>query len=288
MATRSWLSTAANGSVNNTANWSGGAVPTTGDDVIVDAGSVNIDADLTTLNAVNIASFTIGPNYTGQVGAANGSPMSFNCSSGKVVINGGGNNHYLSAGTTSWGTCIINHPGTTGNGNVTVMGAITTLVVQRGTVLVFSGTTTTAFLLPAGGSSSAAKLKLQTGTITTLHKGAALFEALDTYAGTVTTMNLMSGNAIIGTSQTLTTANIYGGSLYFYPTTTLATCNAIGGTFYALNMATQTITTLNVAPAGVAYVNQGAVSDTVGTTNKFGGGVIDVPSSSAPASPPSS
>lgn len=287
MATRSWLSTAVSGSVNSTLNWSGGAVPTTGDDVIIDAGSVNIDADLTTLNTEELASFTIGPNYTGQVGNANGSPMKFNCT-GKVLVAGGGNQHYLSAGDGSWATCVINSVGATGNGNVSVMGAITTLLVERGTVLVYSGTTTTCYFLPYGGSATAAKLKLQTGTITTLHKGAGLFEALDTYAGTVTTLNNISGNTIVGTSQTVTTANIYGGSVYHYATTTLGAGNCIGGVLYMAAVQSQTITTLTIAPAGTALINQGALVDTVTTTNNFGGRYISVPSSSLPNSRPTS
>lgn len=285
MATRSWLSTAADGDWGNTANWSGGAVPTTGDHAIIDAGSVNIDDGLTDAASDELASLTIGPNYTGQVGLSNTAPLTFNCT-GKVVVNGGGNNQYLSVGDATWATCMITSPGSTGNGNVTVMGAITTLIVERGTVLVYSGTTTTAFLMPAGGSSSAAKLRLQTGTITTLHKGAAFFEAIDAKAGTVTTLNLLSGNAVIGTAQTVTTANIYGGALYFYPTTTMTLCNAIGGIFYAASMASQTITTLTISPGGAAFINQGAIADTVGTTNKFGGGLIEVPSSAVPTSPP--
>lgn len=272
MAVNSWLSTA-NGDVNTGANWSLGTVPTDGEDVIIDSGSVNITGSLTTLNTIDLASFTIGPNYTGQVGSSNVAPMKFNVT-GKVVVNGGGSQHYLSAGDAAWVSAYILGVGSTGNGNCSVMGAITTLIVERGVVRIHSGTTTTCHYAPA---SSGSKIQLNTGTITTLHMADGTVDCLDAAAGTITTANQLGGSLIVRTAQTLTTLNNYGGTCWFLPTTTMTTANVIGGTLILAGMTVQTVTTMNLGPNGTAYINQGGVADTIGTTNNFGGGSITTP-----------
>jgi hypothetical protein len=106
MSFRIWTLASGSGDWNNTANWSGGAVPVTGDDVLLFSGNANIDTNLNQ-SAVTLASLTIGMGFTGTIGTTSadlqisatkwtiGTPASGSSSaasgSGRIRINFGTN-----------------------------------------------------------------------------------------------------------------------------------------------------------------------------------------------------
>lgn len=68
MATIYWVGTAGDGDWNTTTNWSGGVVPVSNDDVIIDrtSDSINLNIDQ---SAVSLDSLTITSGFTGQIGS---------------------------------------------------------------------------------------------------------------------------------------------------------------------------------------------------------------------------
>lgn len=67
MAIVNWIASTGSQSWTNTANWSTGAVPVTGDDVYVNFGNADINSGLANI-AVNLNSLHVGPSFTGTIG----------------------------------------------------------------------------------------------------------------------------------------------------------------------------------------------------------------------------
>jgi hypothetical protein len=69
--TMSTTTTTANSSpndLNNAKNWSGGSLPTNADDVVFDAGEVDVKWNLSSLSGVTLTSLTRRVGYTGKIG----------------------------------------------------------------------------------------------------------------------------------------------------------------------------------------------------------------------------
>lgn len=86
MATNYFLGVST-GSVSwaDSTQWSLGAVPVNTNDVVVNAGNADINSGLAQ-SAVTLASLTIGPNFTGTIGAAAATPLAIGVS-GNVIVN---------------------------------------------------------------------------------------------------------------------------------------------------------------------------------------------------------
>ena len=173
MATRNW-SGAVSGDWSNAGNWD--TAPASGDDVIINTGSRNIDAGLSQ-GALDLNSLWVGPTYTGQIG--NSDTAMLTISSAKIIIAGGGSQHYITNGNTNIDEFEVISIGSAGTGNLTCGGTITKLIVRMGHIKLYSGTTTTAYLMADGGSSSSASITHFAGTITTLFKMAGSFTSQD-------------------------------------------------------------------------------------------------------------
>lgn len=65
MATRRWISTSST-DFNTAGNWSGGAVPVDGDDVVIENSAIDIAAY--NGSSIDLASLTIKQSYTGKIG----------------------------------------------------------------------------------------------------------------------------------------------------------------------------------------------------------------------------
>src|SRR6185369_2508006 len=91
MANKIWLSTA-NGNLSTAANWSGGTVPVSGDNVRFPAGSPDVTAGLTALNNSTLsgalAAVIFEDGNTMNVGSS-AAPMQFSCTRLQGFFNGG-------------------------------------------------------------------------------------------------------------------------------------------------------------------------------------------------------
>lgn len=144
MASAVWVGTDSGneGDVNTAANWSPSGVPGSGDDIYFTGGSQDVDTNLATLTAVNVASINVGPDYTGNIGA-DGSPLEVaNCTT--IRFRGGGSECWLQAemvttvqvlGGISTANMLHLEGGSLAITNVEVTDALGTVSLDAGTVV---------------------------------------------------------------------------------------------------------------------------------------------------------
>lgn len=161
-----WIGDVGDQSWSNTANWSGGAVPATGDNVYLLSGSSDINSGLAQ-SAVQLASLNVGSSFTGTVGVAGDSGASlqigatvlrcFAAPSGSGFLDGGFSRFKIDFGTSTY-TGIIQSMGDSqdaGRGALQIKGGSNTssLYVTAGSVDVATvpGTTATLVLLEVSG-----------------------------------------------------------------------------------------------------------------------------------------
>ena len=101
MATRRWLDV--NGDWNNTANWSGGAVPVNGDDVYIEEGANNIVTNLNQ-SAVALNSLHIAKNFESNIGSYSQAAGNTYLQIGATTVNLG----YIKGSTTPSGSARLN------------------------------------------------------------------------------------------------------------------------------------------------------------------------------------
>lgn len=248
MATRTWLGASADW--NSTSNWSGGAVPVDGDDVVFNSGSQNATTNLDQ-SAVNLGSLSIFAGYTGNVGATgagNQLKVSVSGAGRKVTFQGSGKLYIGYAGETL--TQVVVDTDSTNSPSVTIVdGTTTELVLQKGIVEVAAGTLTT---LQCGYRTSPS-------SDATLTIGASMtFTTANVTGGTInastqpTTLNQDAGvwNVVAGSGST--TVNLRGGTFNWnYSGQTITTLNVYNNaTFDGTGInAASTITTLNIYSA---------------------------------------
>lgn len=276
MATRNWTGTVS-GDWSNASNWD--AAPASGDDVIINTGSRNIDAGLSQ-GALDLNSLWVGPSYTGQIG--NSDTAMLTISSAKITIAGGGSQHYITNGNTNIDEFEIIKIGEAGTGHITVGGTIVKLIVRMGHVKVYSGTTTTAYLNADGGLSSSASITHFAGTITTLFKAAGDFTSQDVDdddevvngSGTVTNCYQFSGQSTFGPSSTLTNLFLGSGTVYWTSEATMTIGRIMGGVLDGrYSKYAPTITTLDVLKDAQALFDGSRAATVITTENNYGGSI---------------
>lgn len=222
---------------NDAANWSGGAVPVTGDDVIVDASDVPI-LDGLDQNAVTLASLRLGPTFVrpGQLG--------------RPAINPGGYAEYrqprlkvgVTAATFDCPECeLVRIDGQAVQTTVTVFNggpgwdwvgthASNAIAILGGTNEIAAGPAevATVSVLRVGGSRSGTEAALRCGsgvTLATLHQSGG--EVV--LNGGATAVNLRDGTLTVEGAGAVTTANLDGGELTYRSTGTIGTLNVGSG-----------------------------------------------------------
>lgn len=264
------------GDFNTAANWDTAAVPIAGDSIVFDRGIRNLDTNLDQ-SAITFANISFRKAYGGQAGNSVATPFKFGVS-GKLLIEGGGSRLYLSGGTIV--TTIMRGAGSDFNREVHLAGTLTTVIFQRGTLYLESGTTTTMIVDPLQdpeNPSSGCVCYAVTPTVTTLHTygGNVIMQS----AGTITTLNCVAGLVQVDTG-TLTTCNLMGPSakVDWRTATTLTTLNVYKGIFDASESAqSRTITNSTLYQGGTMDLYNGL--DNITRTNptvKYGGNIIDV------------
>jgi hypothetical protein len=99
MASPYWIGGTGSQSWTNTANWSTGAVPATGDSVFILQGGSDIQTNLAQ-SSVSLAALTISGSFSGTISSTTGAPLQIGCS-GTVLVNTQSTNIGMDIGTTT-------------------------------------------------------------------------------------------------------------------------------------------------------------------------------------------
>ncbi len=235
---------ATDGNYGSTANWSLGAIPTTGDNVIIVSGNITSGLDQ---SAVAIGAFTTAAGYTGTIGSVGGS-LKIHPGTAAVTLNGTGQ-VWIDVGADATPVRVTRTASVlNGQFGVTIVGsAIASIRVDSGSVGVapYAGQTATVVTgwLVAGsltyGSGVTATTWLQSGGTgelgcagTTVSVDAGTLKTVG--SGAITTMNNNGGTVYSESSGTITTLNQVKGTTDFSGSRTARTVTSIaftGGTF---------------------------------------------------------
>lgn len=220
MATRTWIGDSAATSWSDAANWSGAAVPTTGDDVIIPDSTSQITVGLPG-TGVDYASFKM-INFRGVLGSS-GTSLLLGTITGVISLSQTAGTTHINLGTATQ-VGIGNTPDVPNSCNI-VGGTVTSLYVARARGLTIGGSTiTTAYFAPKATSDITATI-LGTNTLTTLW---------------------LSGNIFLGKGAT--TVNIVGGHTQLTAATTggnVTTLNVLPGAQLTMGGRDYVVTTLN-------------------------------------------
>lgn len=269
MATVLWVGgNAGSGSqqndASNTANYSGAALPTTGDDFYIEANPSGTDYAITagltaitnTLNSLNISQ-----TFSKAIGTS---------SAYFVVRASTVNIGYNYSGATANGSSLIKLNLSSVQSNVTVTNSSTSSAITGLGPIILLGTNANNTLINTGGTMSIANTAGESSTFLTISNGGKLFLGSGV---TLTTVNNFGGSALIRSAATtitctagsidtegsgaVTTLSLNGGTATLDSTGTITTLNVYGGTAdFSNSPAARTVTTANVY-AGTLTVNNG-------------------------------
>jgi len=244
MATRRWLGV--DGDWNNVLNWSGGAVPVDNDDVVIDAGSIDITGNLNQAG-VNLNSLTVTTGFKGNIGT-NGTSLTIDANGAsptgvKISMSGA----YIYWNGTSTANITI---GSTGPGAFYMTGGS------------FSGV---SFI---GGSTG--KCYILSGvTMGTVYTAGASLDVTPAF----TTGIFNGGNSVVRADVTTLTLGTNAGCTLEGSGVDVTTAHVNGGARLILNNGGATagvITTLNAYP-GSYVANGGKFNNTITTLNQWAG-----------------
>ena len=196
-----------------------GAVPINGDNLYFTYGAVDCDTNLGALAAVNLGSFVMTNDYTGNLGSSTG-PTFFDTNAANCWIEGGGNTtHYIDIVTTT--RTVIYDTGS----KIYLKGSHPTLELLAGTIEFSALTCTTTLVtrqqlnltVPTGCTINGAALIVMGGRIScqsvigNMDLAGGIWDQVDGNAGTI---SLYSGAfKFNSTKDVLTKADIFGGML---------------------------------------------------------------------------
>lgn len=241
MAVKKWVGGTASFTTdaNTTTNYSPVGVPTTGDDLYIDAGTgtiYSITTSLSALSAVTLNSLNISQSYTGSIGLSSAylqvsaTTVNIGQQFGGATVGNGSPLIRLNLGTVTSTVNIYNTAKTSalaGAGPVTILGTHTssTLNVMNGIV-------------------SVAVDPLESSTFNTVNNSGTL------YFGPSVTLSVINANAGSTTIRSACgTVNLTGGSLLTAGSGTLGLLQAYSGT--ASLLSNGTISTINIYGASV-------------------------------------
>lgn len=271
MATVRWLGVS--GDLSATANYSTGALPSAGDDFVIDAGSIDISSNLTALSAIALKSWTVTTGFKGNIGG-NGQSIVILANHGtttSISISMSGAYIYASVTFSGSGDFTI---GSTGPGAFYLTGG--TFASEKlvggssGKVYILSGVTM-GDVYTAGAS-----MDVTPAFTTGIFNGGNNVIRADV---TTLTLGTNTGCSIEGTGTDVTTVNAYGGSrLILNQARTIGgsdgvitTLNAYPGSYVANGGKFDNyVTTLNQWAGSTQVINAAAARTTVATTTPVG------------------
>lgn len=230
MATRTWQSTSST-DWNTAGNWSGAAVPTSNDNVVINGGTNIAGYDA---SAVDLDSLNVGQDYDGSIGST-GSYLIVaadlvNIKCATQATNRGNRDIYLDTGGT-YTSDVVYIDSVAFNQTIYLKGTITDLIINHGRVVIVSGTVAELRIV-WDGTGAPPTVEVQTPTVTLAHvhtpanltmSGAGTITTLRQDAGTLvaeagTLTNVYVGRGIVrdNTTTTTTLAHVYPGGLLDY------------------------------------------------------------------------
>lgn len=261
------------------ANWSGGAVPVNGDDVVFENSAVSVKYGLDQ-SSVTLDSLTVRQSYTGQIGL----PRT-NSDAGTSSTYIEYRETYLAVGATS---VSIGSGDGSGSGRIKLdTGSVQTAIVVYGTgnqaevgleALLWKGTHASNTLDVLKGTVGAAVLAGETATLATLRVGYQSNQLGDATVRcgsgvTLTTIDKSGGTLVI--ESNVTTLTQTAGDLYVRGSAAVTTLNADGGKVF--DESTGTMTTANVAAGVTLDFSRQTQSKTVTNCNAYDGATIRDP-----------
>ncbi len=259
------------------ANYSDGALPITGDTLILSASSVSMTQGCAALSGVTLAELRIDPSYTGNIGLdyskfttdADGKTTTsiarkeyrqpyFQVSATIANLNSGGQRLCLDLGSVA---STVNVNGTTGSAPAAE--------ASRGAppLRIICNHASTVINVRGGILGVAYEIPAETSTLSKINIAdqSGKSEVFTGRGITLTTFISQSGTHEIESNQTITTATVNGGTVTFEGTGAITTLNANIGTAIANNSGG--ITTVN-AGTGATLNTQGcSLARTIGTLN---------------------
>lgn len=243
------------GNWTNAANWSGGAAPADTNQINIDNTSTSITSNHTATGLDNVV-LTIGPRYTGSIGAS-GSALGLTGGTGNNVVYFRGKlcpAAYIAATTGSNNVLFVEATSATANALV-ISGTWATVYITGGQSVTIAGATITNLYVLGS-----ANVTIQSGsTVTNLYVFAG--QVIDAVAHTLAevhggTLTLDTQNAV-----TWTTCAVYGGVLRFFgKDCTVSTLTAKGGVF-----------TMNDGQSSFRVVSAGTVFPGANVDTRCGG-----------------
>lgn len=243
MANKTWVGTDSGneGDYSVADNWAEGAIPGTGDDVRIPAGSYAITAGLNQ-SAVAIGDFIIEQGYDQNIGT---STAFLRIDPNRFEVTCSGGTQYIDIGSAAIDV-QVNDTGSAAEGyaGLNLLGsAIANCDIN-------------------GGYVGIANLAFDTSTVTTLRVIGSASRVILGAGASVTTISQIVGEVIAACGAT--TINLFGGTLNTKEDGAITTVNLRGGE--AILSSSGTITTLNLN-AGVADFMQSSLPRTVSTLN---------------------
>jgi hypothetical protein len=243
------------------ANWSGGAVPSSTDDVTVDGDNDllwNLDQ-----NTIALASLTIPSTFTGKIGLPQESDAGY-YEYRETYWKIGATTVTIGRGTATGSSRIKLNTGT-GQTAVTIHNTANAEIVGLGAVI-WKGTHASNVVDAIAGSLSVAPFGGEVATIATLRAEGANVECS---AGvTLTTVtHAGSGSLLIASAATTVNQNVGAGPLTIVGSGAVATLHCLDST--TSYQGSGTITTLNVAPNATIKFEDKTIARTVTNTNLY-------------------
>lgn len=273
-STISWIGTTTD--VSNTANYSTGSLPVTGDTLFIEANpngtDVALATNLGTLSAVTLAALNISQTFS----AAVGTPLAYFQVSATLVNIG-----YQYGGTIAAnGSPLIRVDLGSVQSLINVTGSSSSSTLVGSGPISLKGTNASNVLNIETGSVSVASSPTEVSTIATINNGGTLvlgsgctLTAINQFGGSlvfqsaVTTLTQSAGNSQSAGTGAITTANIYGGTYTSTSTGTITTLNVQAATAdFSTDPRAKTITTANIFNGATFNVNTG-VKGSVTLTN---------------------
>lgn len=264
--------------VSNTANYSTGALPVTGDTLNIlpnpNGTSYNLDVALTTLSGVTLAALNISQTYTGNIGTA--SPLAYLVVSATLVNIG-----YQYGGTfAANGSPLINLNLGSVQSLINITNSSSTSSLPNAGPISILGTHASNVMNIESGTVSAAASPTEVSTFATVNTGGTLtlgpgctLATVNAFGGStgiqsaLTTLTQSAGNVLTAGTGTITTGNIYGGAFTSQSTGTITTLNVQAATAdFSSDPRAKTVTTANIFNGATLNVNTG-VKGSVTFTN---------------------
>lgn len=248
MATRTWLGV--DGNWNNTSNWSGGSVPTNGDDVEFTSGSQSVTSNLNQ-SAVALNSLKITDEYSGAIGTSGGA-LQIDATDVYLAGQSATTGYYLDGTYTN--VHVTDGITTSAAEGVVLDGAITTLRAYAGKIAIADGADVTT--IDTRGASTSG-LQLTVGASVTSLTDVRAVGCSVTLGSACTNLWVKSGTVSV-TEGALTRVEIDGGTLTHTADDNIGTVRHYAGTVDFSDNVTGALTiTTYEAWAGTLRIDNG-------------------------------